>query len=339
MMKRSDRLQALIRDEHAAMLLTAEPSVRYYLGRAGENSLLAWQGGSALLPSVAAMERDGFLALRAALPKEIKTLETEPNALTVAEAARLTRCLPVEIDFSGGLEERVYEQRMKKTPEEIEKIRQAQSITDRAFMEMLNHVREGMTDREMQKLIADLLWKYGSQMTSFNHVVGCGAATANPHVRPSGCVLRRGDMAMVDIGALVDGYGSDMTRMIALGEPDEKKRRVFEIVLEAQTAGIAAARAGAVCSEVDGAARGVIKAAGYGDCFPHGLGHPVGAGGREGPRFSQSDHSLLPADIVMTVEPGIYLPGEFGVRMEDMLLITRDGSEDLTGVPRMLFIV
>lgn len=339
-LRRPQKLQALVVDARTAVLLTAETSVRYYAGEAhGGAVLLAWEGGSALLPGFAKMRRDGFAALRSALPDSIRAVETEPDALSAWDAAQLARHLPVEVLLTQALPERVQRQRTRKEPEEIEKIRQAQAIADRAFLEMLNFVRAGMTDRELQKLIADLLWQYGSQMTSFNHVVGCGPATANPHVRPSGRVLRRGDLAMIDIGAQVDGYGSDMTRMIALGEPDERKRRIVQLVLEAQAAGIAAAKAGAVCCEVDRAARAVIERAGFGAFFPHGLGHPVGAGGPEGPRFSPEDTTPLPADIVMTVEPGIYLPGEFGVRMEDMLLITEKGSEDLTGVPRELFVV
>lgn len=340
-LKRMDKLQALVRDAQTALLLTADTSVRYYTGdvRLQGVSLLAWEGGYALLPPVGKMKVDGFSGLRKALPDSMKALETEPDNMSVADATQLVRCLPLTVEFTEDLQTRIFIQRTQKEPEEIDKIRQAQSIADRAFLEMLNHIHEGMTDYELQKLIADLLWRYGSQMTSFNHVVGCGAATEDPHVRPSGCVLQRGDMAMIDIGAQVDGYGSDMTRMIALGELDEKKREVFDVVLRAQTAGIAAAKVGAICSEVDHAARSVIVEAGYGAFFPHGLGHPVGAGGREGPYFARQDHTLLPADIVMTVEPGIYLPGQFGIRMEDMLLIGKNGSENLTGVPRTMFVV
>lgn len=233
MLRRPQKLQALIPDAKTAVLMTAEPSVRYYAGEAHPGAaLLAWEGGHALLPGLGRMR--GFDALRAALPEGICALETEPEALSAWDAAQLAQQISVEIRLTQALPGRILRQRTRKEPEEIEKIRQAQKIADRAFMEMLNFVREGMTDRELQKLIADFLWQYGSQMTSFNHVVGCGRATDNPHVRPSGCVLRRGDMAMIDIGALVDGYGSDMTRMIALGEPGEKKRQIVEIVLEAQ---------------------------------------------------------------------------------------------------------
>lgn len=123
--------------------------------------------------------------------------------------------------------------------EEIEKIRCAQKITDRAFMDALNFIRPGMTDRELQKLIADKLWEEGSQMTSFNHVVGCGPDTADPHVRPTGRIAQKGELIMMDIGALVDGYGSDMTRMIALGKPRDEQLEIYALIQKAQRAGIA----------------------------------------------------------------------------------------------------
>lgn len=333
-MIREEKLTALVPDAQTAVLLTSWPVVRYYMGcDAGEgNALLVWQGGYRLL-TPAAKPAD------MTLPACVATLQTEPDALTARQALLLQKHLSQHIDLSDALADRIYAQRVHKAADEIEKIRQAQGITDRAFWELLNFIHVGMTDYEVQKTVADLLWKEGSQMTSFNHVVGCGDATANPHVRPDGHVVHRGDLIMVDIGSTVDGYGSDMTRMIAVGEVDEEKQRIFDIVLRAQSAGMAAVKAGAVCCDVDAAARDVIEAAGYGSFYPHGLGHPVGSGGREGPRFSPKDASRLPADTVMTVEPGIYLPGKFGIRMENMLLVKESSVENLTGVERKLFVV
>ena len=134
-----------------------------------------------------------------------------------------------------------------------------------------------MTDRELQKRIADHLWAEGSEMTSFNHVLGCGPDTVNPHVRPTGRRIARGDLIMMDIGAQVEGYGSDMTRMIAVGEPGEEERRIYELVLAAQTAGIAAVQAGIACLAVDRAARTIIERAGYGSFFPTASAIPSGA--------------------------------------------------------------
>lgn len=340
MLKREDRLSALVEDENSAVLLTSFPAMRYYAGNEASEggAILVWSTGVKVFASFAAEKKDGFSRLRAVLPDTVQRIETEPSALNASDWLALHEVCPAAV-LSGDLEKRVCRQRCSKSPEEISKIRQAQGIAERAFLACLNHIHTGMTDRELQKLIGDLLWEEGSEMTSFNHVLGCGPDTANPHVRPTGREIRRGDLIMMDIGALVDGYGSDMTRMIAVGEADEEKRRIYDLVLTAQTAGIAAVHAGTGCEEVDRAARNVIETAGYGGYFPHGLGHPVGSGGWEGPRFTPGEKELLPADIVMTVEPGIYLPGKFGIRIEDMILVQQSGIENLTTITHQLIIL
>lgn len=340
-MKREKQLLSLVSDRETAVLLTSYPALRYYGGeKIPEGSaILAGKFGFVYYVSWAAEKKNGLASLRNGLSPEVRRLEVEVSSLTMAEGELLKEALPVEILLSTELETRIFHQRQHKSPEEIKKIRQAQEITDRAFADSLNFIHEGMTDRELQKLIADMLWKEGSQMTSFNHVLGCGPDTADPHVRPTGRAAKRGDFIMMDIGALVDGYGSDMTRMVALGEVTDEQREIYELVRKAQAAGIAAVHAGAVCSEVDHAAREVIEQAGYGEFFPHGLGHPVGSGGLEGPRFSREDASILQPDIVMTVEPGIYLPGKFGVRIEDMVLVQEGRIEDLTHTSHELIIL
>lgn len=340
-MKREKQLLSLVPDKETAVLLNSYPALRYYAGEKTPDggAILAGDFGFLYIPNFASEKKNGLSAVRRLLPPEIRRMEVETEALTMAEGKFLKETLPLEIVLSSDLETRIFLQRQRKSSEEIKKIRQAQEITDRAFAASLNFIHEGMTDRELQKLIADMLWQEGSQMTSFNHVLGCGPDTADPHVRPTGRAVRRGDFIMMDIGALVDGYGSDMTRMIALGEISDKQREIYELVLKAQAAGISAVHAGVVCSEADHAARDVIEKAGYGQFFPHGLGHPVGSGGWEGPRFNQEDHSVLQPDIVMTVEPGVYLPGEFGVRIEDMVLVRESQVENLTRTSHELVIL
>lgn len=144
---------------------------------------------------------------------------------------------------------------------------------------------------------------------------------------------------MLDIGAQVEGYGSDMTRMVGIGELDEEKQQIYQIVLEAQNTAISSIRPGVACKEVDAAARQVIEQKGFGQYFLHGLGHPVGCGGHEGPRFNQTDNTPLHAGVVMTVEPGIYLPGKFGVRIEDMIYVGESGIENLTHSSKELICV
>ena len=283
MLKRGNALAALLRDPYTALLLTSFPAVRYYAGKeAAEGSaLLAWSGGCILLPSFSSEKKSGFAQIRRALPKTVSTLEAEPSALTAADWMALRDALPI-VSLSEDLERRVYLQRCRKNPEEIQKIRQAQQITERAFTACLNDIRPGMTDRELQKRIADHLWAEGSEMTSFNHVLGCGPDTVNPHVRPAGHRIARGDLIMMDIGAQVEGYGSDMTRMIAVGEPGEEERRIYELVLAAQTAGIAAIQAGIACLAVDRAARTIIEQAGYGSFSPTASAIPSGAAAGKG---------------------------------------------------------
>ena len=278
MLKRGNALAALLRDPYTALLLTSFPAVRYYAGKeAAEGSaLLAWSGGYILLPSFSSEKKSGFAQIRRALPKTVSTLEAEPSALTAADWMALRDALPIA-SLSEDLEKRGYLQRCHKDPEEIQKIRQAQQITERAFTACLNDIRPSMTDRELQKRIADHLWAEGSEMTSFNHVLGCGPDTVNPHVRPAGHRIARGDLIMMDIGAQVEGYGSDMTRMIAVGEPGEEERRIYELVLAAQTAGIAAIQAGIACLAVDRAARTIIEQAGYGSFSPTASAIPSGA--------------------------------------------------------------
>ena len=283
MLKRGNALAALPRDPYTALLLTSFPAVRYYAGKeAAEGSaLLAWSGGCILLPSFSSEKKSGFAQIRRALPKTVSTLEAEPSALTAADWMALRDALPIA-SLSEDLEKRVYLQRCHKDPEEIQKTRQAQQITERAFTACLNDIRPGMTDRELQKRIADHLWAEGSEMTSFNHVLGCGPDTVNPHVRPAGHRIARGDLIMMDIGAQVEGYGSDMTRMIAVGEPGEEERRIYELVLAAQTAGIAAVQAGIACAAVDRAARTIIEQAGYGSFSPTASAIPSGAAAGKG---------------------------------------------------------
>lgn len=340
-MKRENLLLSLAPDRDTAILLTSFPVLRYYAGDSvlEGGAILAGKFGALLYPSFSAERKEAFQGFRSSLPPEVKRLEVEASNISAMDAFLLKQALSIEIVLNGELEQRIAGQRQRKLPEEIEKIRHAQQITDRAFANALNFIHPGMTDRELQKLIADKLWEEGSQMTSFNHVVGCSEDTANPHVRPTGRTAQRGDLIMMDIGAVVEGYGSDMTRMISLGPPNDEQREIYELVKAAQAAGLAAVKAGVKCSEIDSAARRVIEQAGYGAAFPHGLGHPVGAGGQEGPRLCREETRILPANMVVTVEPGIYLPGKFGVRIEDMVLVHGDKTENLTQTSHELFVV
>ncbi|MFQ8636979.1 MAG: M24 family metallopeptidase [Acutalibacteraceae bacterium] len=344
-------LCALLWEENSAVLLCGRPSIRYYIGAdPGPESQLLLMHSEILLfsrrrPAVSGItvlpgDFEGMPAKAAAYLEAavraagVRKIYAEPDI--PMKVLGVWRGLPCPVVPSRALEERIYSRRSVKREEELARIRAAQDVTDRVFLEALNYIHAGMTDIEIQRMVGMLFYEMGSQMDSFDHVCGCGPDTAKPHVKPTGRAARRGDFVMLDIGASVDGYGSDMTRMVGIGAVDAEKQEIYNLVLEAQNAGIQAARAGAVCCAVDGAARQRISDGGFGPYFLHGLGHPVGCGGKEGPRFSQSDTSVLRPGVVMTVEPGIYLPGRFGVRIEDMVYIGEQGTENLTHSPKTL---
>lgn len=344
--QRQASLKELLWEEHSGVLLCGSPNLRYYLaGNPGPGAWLLVTPKETLLLG----DRDPGLGvdfqpksrwksiLTRVVEEGLTTLYVEPGVPlgTLAQ----WRQLPCQVVPSRELEERIYRRRGVKREEELDRLRAAQAITDRVFWESLNYLRPGMTDVEIQRMVGLLFFDLGSQMESFNHVCGCGVDTSLPHVKPTGRVARKGDLVMLDIGAQVEGYGSDMTRMVGLGAVDQEKQEIYQLVLQAQLAGLQAAKAGAVCSQVDAAARQVIQDRGYGRYFLHGLGHPVGCGGREGPRFSQTDHSVLAPGVVMTVEPGVYLPGKFGVRIEDMVYIGNGFTENLTHSPKELICV
>jgi Xaa-Pro aminopeptidase len=180
------------------------------------------------------------------------------------------------------------------------------------------------------------MYERGAQRPSFETIVAAGPHGALPHATPRDVEIRAGELVVIDWGAQLDGYCSDCTRTVAAGPPSEPAREIYGLVLEAQLAGLRAVRAGAGGREVDSVAREVIVAAGHGDHFGHGLGHGVGLAIHEAPRLSQRSEAVLEAGNVVTVEPGVYLPGEFGVRIEDLVTVTGDGAEVLTSLSKEL---
>ena len=196
----------------------------------------------------------------------------------------------------------------------------------------------GRTEREVAIAIEHDMRMRGAQRPSFETIVATGAHGALPHAQPREVTIRRGDLVVIDWGAELDGYCSDATRTVAAGEVSDDAREVYDLVLQAQLAGVRAVKRGAGGREVDGIARGVIEDAGYGEQFGHGLGHGVGLEVHEAPRLSQRSADQLDANNVVTVEPGIYLPERFGVRIEDTVVVTDDGCEVLTSIRKQLIV-
>jgi Xaa-Pro aminopeptidase len=260
--------------------------------------------------------------------------------LTVKAHARLRELLDERWQLIGatGLLERL---RLVKEAGEIERIRGAGELADTALKEVLEGGLQGRTEREVAFELETRMRRLGAQAPSFPAIVASGAHGALPHAQPSDVAIERDVLVTIDWGAVHEGYCSDCTRTYATGEGiSAQAREVYELVSKSQLAGLRALAAGPTGREVDAAARAVIEQAGYGDRFGHGLGHGVGLDIHEAPRLSRTAaEEPLPAGAIVTVEPGIYLPGVLGVRIEDLAVVRPDGHEILTGLPKELTVV
>ncbi len=229
--------------------------------------------------------------------------------------------------------------RAAKDEEEIALMLKAQEITDKAFDEICKFIQPGMTEQEIAaKLQYDML-RLGAMRMSFDPIVASGPNGSKPHAIPGERKVQKGDFITMDFGCVYGGYCSDMTRTVALGEPTEEMKKVYQTVLEAQLAGIAVTRAGIPGRDIDAAARKVIEDAGYGEYFGHGYGHSLGIEVHESPNANTREETLLPVGAAVSAEPGIYLPGKFGVRIEDVTVLTADGCVDITKSPKELIIL
>lgn len=258
--------------------------------------------------------------------------------LSVAEHARLEGLLGegVELIAAGGI---VEELRAVKDPRELEALRAAAALADRALTDVLERGLAGRTERDVAIDLDVTMRRMGAERASFEPIVAAGPHGALPHASPRGAEIPRGTLVVVDWGAQLDGYASDCTRTFATGEPDARDREIYELVLRAQEEALAAVRPGRTGREVDAVARAVIDGAGHAEHFGHGLGHGVGLEVHEGPRLSKTGETALRAGMVVTVEPGVYVPGAVGVRIEDLVAVTDDGHEVLNGLPKHLQVV
>lgn len=268
----------------------------------------------------------------------IKTVFTEAEKLSVSEFERIRKMLGCEClaEKADGI---INALRRIKTEEEKKKILAAQSIAEKAFDHILGFIREGVTEREVALTLDFFMLKNGAECVSFDTIAVSGKNSSMPHGVPGDKKIEKGDFITLDYGAVVDGYHSDMTRTVAVGEVSSKQAEVYETVLAAQKKSLESLMAGVSCKDADAAARDIINNAGYGEFFGHGTGHGVGIEIHEEPRVSPKSESILQIGDVVTVEPGIYIPSEFGVRIEDMAFITENGSENLTKSPKNLIIL
>ena len=267
---------------------------------------------------------------------DVSVLGYEENYMTVVELQGFESKLQAKL---VPMNDRIYGFRAVKEQWELELMRKAQDITDKAFSEVLTRYKSGMTEKELQAELIYCLLKNGADGLSFDPIVVSGPNTSVPHGVAGDRVIQPGDFITMDFGATYQGYCADMTRTVAVGFATDEMKKVYETVLAAQKAGIAATKAGVKGKDIDGAARKVITDAGYGSYFGHGYGHGLGLEVHENPGCGPSGEIEMQENMVASAEPGIYIPGKFGVRIEDVVIFTADGCIDITNSPKNLIII
>lgn len=272
--------------------------------------------------------------------KNIIKIYTERNRVTVSDYDFFkTVFSPCKVTASKKLEKETDNIRRAKSEEEKEYILTAQKIAENAFEHILTFIKPGVTEKQIALELDFYMLSHGAEAVSFETIAVTGAKSSMPHGVPDETVVKNGDFITMDFGAVCKGYHSDMTRTVAVGEVTEEQKTVYETVLKAQKNALSVLKKGLPCSEADKAARDIIDNAGYGDYFGHSTGHGVGVEIHENPTLAPKSTDILEIGDVVTVEPGIYLPGKFGVRIEDMALITENGYENLTSSPKELIIL
>ena len=350
-----EQLQAFLPDEQTAALVTGGVNRRYLTGFASSAGAVIVMKHRVVLmldfryyeaatkvvaPSVEVYRFTRLVddANRIFLQENIKQVMMEESAVTVAEYRSYQEAL-VPVPVSGGLSEKLDEIRMIKTEDELNKIVRAQRITERAYREVLNYLRPGVTEREIAVELEHLIKVFGGERAAFDLICITGTNTSLPHGVPGDRTVQAGDFFTFDIGAVYEGYHSDMTRTVAVGSASDEMRMIYDTVLAAHRKAERAIRAGSTAAEVDIAARDHIDSCGYGAYFGHSTGHGVGLDIHEAPVVYQTNRTVLADNMVITDEPGIYLPGRFGVRIEDMYLVQGDRARDLAEIPKELVVI
>jgi Xaa-Pro dipeptidase len=265
---------------------------------------------------------------------KVSRIAIEKEHMNVERFEVISSLFPDAAFLSG--EEKLRELRMIKDEAEISKIREACALADYAIEVGCSEIKEGKTELEILAAIEYELKKKGVTQMSFSTMVLTGINGASPHGNPGLSLVKKGDLVLFDLGVVVDGYCSDITRTVAFGDINDKQKEIYDTVLKAQLAAIEASRPGVQCAKVDQTARKIISDAGYGEYFPHRLGHGLGIGVHEYPSLTETNSLLLEQGMVYTIEPGIYVPNVAGVRIEDDILVTEKGVEVLTKFPKEL---
>ena len=338
-----------------AILLTSEANCYYATGFMGEGIALVTRRGSwyftdsryteaadkaignaAVIREVSQEKPFSVLINEALAEAGAEKAGFEDQRMTVAEHAVYSEKLHCTLTPASSL---MTELRGSKDEEELSCMTAAQRIAEGALEQILKEIRPGMTEKEIAARLNYLMVSAGAEKTAFDTIVASGPNGSMPHAVPGMRKVREGDFITMDFGCVYKGYCSDMTRTVALGRPSDEMRNVYDIVLQAQLAGIAAAKAGVTGAVIDGAARKVIQDAGYGVYFGHSFGHSLGIDIHEAPNAAPGNDKPMPDGAVVSAEPGIYLPGRFGVRIEDVMILRPDGAQVITKAPKALLVL
>lgn len=346
--------KAIVKNNLDGMLFTNLPNIRYLVGYSGSSGVL-WitpkqvifltdfrykeQSAREVKNARTVIVVNGLLDDLVKLPEFVKARKIgfEEQTMTYIQYRKLQKesrgkkLVPV-----SGMAEKL---RQAKNTEEIVKIARASQIADQAFSRILKFIKPGVSEKLIAAELDHTLKILGSSNPSFDSIVGSGPNGALPHAQPGDRKVRKGDFIVLDFGAIYQGYHSDMTRTICIGKPSAKHFEVYNKVLEAQAVGLKSVRAGIKGKEVDQAVRRIIADAGYGEYYGHGLGHGVGLEVHEGPNMGMRTENILPENSIVTVEPGIYLPGWGGVRIEDLVVVKNGSCRVLSKSTKKLIII
>lgn len=357
-MDRIEKLLNILQDQNLdGILLIKDANLRYLSGFTGSESyiVISKKGKVFITDSryteQAEQECPGFEIIKWRLPNpdlpetiksvcdrfDIKKLGFEKDCVSFSLYEKLRNGLgDVELVGTTRLVEKL---RSVKDKDEIERIKKAAEITDKAFDEVLNFIKPGVTERDIERELAYFIRKIGADDIGFPIIVASGENSSKPHAVPSNRPVKVGDFITVDVGSMYNGYRSDMTRTVVLGKASEEQIKIYNAVKKSQEASINIIKAGVKCKLVDKLARDVLKEEGIEGIFEYGLGHGVGLEIHEEPSMSPRSLSTLDEGSVVTVEPGIYLPGWGGVRIEDTVVVTKDGCEIITKSPKQLIVI
>lgn len=346
-MTKFEKLFSVLPQGIDAAIITDDLNRRYFTGmKSSAGTVIAFKEKSYLIIDFRYIEKatktvkDAEVILQGRLFEQINELLEKHGAKTVAiESDTMTvtslsmykeKITAAEVISTRDLSAAIGKLRIVKTQAEIDKMIKAQRIAEAAFEDVLNFIRPGVTEREIGLHLDYYMLNHGAESLSFDTIALTGANTSLPHGVPGDTVVTEHSFVLMDYGAVYDGYHSDMTRTVCVGTPTDKMVEVYNTVLKAQLDALAAIKAGVVGSDIDKIARDVITNAGYGDKFGHSLGHGVGIEIHEAPNAAPSSTHIFEENMIVTVEPGIYLPDEFGVRIEDFVVVKPDGCENMT---------